>query len=103
MKKYTFFLGLNDKDTKLQEVRSEDVFHEVEWLLATVCGGGTVTLSRWVFAHEDGTIVRENSLRIETLWYKDFQTMKHFAWLLKSRYNQESVLMEVSEVEAKFI
>lgn len=104
MKKYTFFLGLNDKDTKTQLVRNEDALFDVREAVAQNLWWWTVTECNWVFKHEDWTIVDENSLRIETLWFNEDQTIyQRFALYLKVKFNQESVLMEVSEVDAQFI
>lgn len=104
MKKYTFFLGLNDKDTKLQILSTHQARSHVMRLLADYLRGGTVTATDWVYKHDDGTIVFEESLKIETLGFiEDEHVFKEFALKLKNDFNQESVLMEVSEVEASFI
>lgn len=44
MKKYTFFLGLNDKDTKRQHLTTNFAQEEVMELVAKYLGGGTVSL-----------------------------------------------------------
>lgn len=108
MKKYTFFLGLKDKDTKDYSKWWDDCLFLCKGLVETfVCEqlwGGTVSEARGVFMHEDGTEITEDSLRIETLGFSDdVQKYINFAKFLKEKFNQESVLMEVSEVEASFI
>ena len=103
MKKYTFFLGLNDKDTKKQIVTTEWAENFVLQYVAWVLGWGTVSLCKWVFQHDNGTIVIENSIKIETLWFKEDAIYNEFAHCLAKEFNQESVLMEVSEVDAQFI
>lgn len=103
-KKYTYFLGLNDKDTKTQLVRNADALHNVLSLVASQLWGGTVTESNGVFKHEDGTIVIENTIKIETLGFlTDGEVYENFARELAIEFNQESVLLEVSEVSESFL
>lgn len=103
MKKYTFFLWLNDKDTKKQIVSTEGAENFVLQYVAGVLWGWTVSLCKWVFQHDDGKIVIENSIKIETLGFKDDEVYKEFAKCLRDEFNQESVLLEVSEVSEYFI
>lgn len=104
MKKYTFFLGLKDKDSKMQIHPDSEYILKVQDRLATELWGGTITKWMGVFKHDDGTIVYENTLIIQTLWFNENESVyEAFAQNLRSEFNQESVLMEVSEVTAEFI
>lgn len=110
MKKYTYFLGLKDKDSKLQ-IRPESEYMLVcQELTAIHLGGWTLSRGYGVFKHEDGTLVYENCIIIQTLGFntddENIEFVKkywNFAKQLKQVFNQESVLMEVSEVDAHFI
>ncbi len=104
MKKYTYFLGLKDKDSKLQ-IRPESEYMLVcQELTAIHLGGWTISKWYWVFKHEDWTLVYENCIIIQTLGFEEWNELYvWFANMLKQVFNQESVLMEVSEVEAHFI
>ncbi len=53
--------------------------------------------------HEDGTEITEDTIKIETLGFNEDITYVNFAKFLKEKFNQESVLMEVSEVDSQFI
>lgn len=103
MKKYTYYLGLNDKDTKIQEIPTEQALTEVSDFVMQDLGGGSISLVTWLFAHEDGTQIKENSIKIESLGFREESVFIAFAHRLKAFYNQESVLMEVIEVQAEFI
>lgn len=103
MKLFTIMLGLNDKDTKTQLVREADVLHNVEQMLAITCWGWTVSQARWVYKHDYGTIVCENSIRIETLGFVDEDVVREFIQELKTKYNQESVLLMTQELDVDFI
>lgn len=103
MKKYTFFLGLKDKSSKMQIRPDSEYMILCQELTAKLLWGWT--LSKWtgVFRHDDGTLVYENCIIIQSLGFTGEQVYIEFANKLKTLFNQESVLMEVSEVEARFI
>lgn len=113
MKKYTFYIGLNDKDTKEQIVDTRASKSLLEKWSADVLWGATISEWRWVFKHEDGTIVCENCIIISTLCFDNVsnsyletcsrEKYTNFAKELKKEFNQESILMEVSEVDVNFI
>lgn len=103
MKKYTYYLGLNDQATKAQIVDTELALAEVSDFVMQDLWGGSISLVTWLFAHEDGTQIKENTIKIESLWFREESTFIAFAHRLKAFYNQESVLMEVTEVDAQFI
>lgn len=103
MKKYTYYLGLNDQSTKAQIVDTELAMVEVADFVMQDLGGWSISLVTWLFAHEDGTQIKENSIKIESLGFREESVFVAFAHRLKAFYNQESVLMEVIEVQAEFI
>lgn len=103
MKKYIISIGLNDKDTKEQIVNTTQAQFIIEDKVAIAFGWGTIIPSRGVFRHEDGTIVRENSIRVETLAYASEEDAKDFCEDMKAIFNQESVLLEIVEVSEQFI
>lgn len=66
-------------------------------------GGGSISICEWLFQHEDGTQIVENTIKIESLGFRDEKVFFDFAIELKTMYNQESVLLEITEVDAQFI
>lgn len=103
MKKYTYYLGLNDKDTKTQKVNTYCTMVELQELVANKLGGGSLSTTNGIFKHADGTIVYETTIKIESLEFRESQVFIDFAKELKAKYNQESVLLEIVEVDAQFI
>lgn len=91
--KFTLYLGLNDKDTKVQEISTLEAYKIVKNLIAAKFDGGTIYEALGIYKHDDGTIVNEKSLRIELLFAEDAQ-VHEFVNLLKSMFNQESVAVE---------
>lgn len=99
MQKLTFFLWLNDKDSKIQKFDSIEAYKLVINYVWSYFGGGTISSAQGFFKHEDGTVVIENSIRIETisdLPYGEF--INH----LKTLFNQESILVEKQNLEISF-
>lgn len=63
--KFTLFVGLNDKDSKKQEISTLNAYKIVYNLIASDFGGGTISEATGIYKHDDGTIVTEITLRIE--------------------------------------
>ena len=73
MKTLKFFLGLNDKNTKLQEVTTIDAYKIAMNMIGDYFGGWTIEEWQGFFKHEDGSIVIEKSLIITTVTDKDYK------------------------------
>lgn len=103
MRKITLYVGLNDKDTKLQEVNTLDAYKMVSNLIGVGC---TITEGRGIYKHEDGTVVSEVSLIVELL---DFDNTLSKEWVkskveqIKTILNQESVAVQEQEVVSELI
>lgn len=103
IKQITFLVGLNDKDTKAQEVDTLDAYKVVANIIATGC---TIRECRGVYEHEDGTIVFETSLEVLVL---DFDGTLNDEWVqnkvmaIKTALNQESVVVQYAEVNSELI
>lgn len=103
MKKITLYIGLNDKDSKVQEVSTIDAYKMVS---NTIGVGSTITEGRGIYKHEDGTVVSEVSLIVELL---DFDNTLSKGWLkdkveqIKVILNQESVAVQEQEVVSELI
>lgn len=103
MKKITLYIGLNDKDSKIQEVGTLDAYKIVSNIIGV---GSTITEGRGIYKHEDGTVVSEVSLVVELL---DFDNTLTKGWLkekvnqIKTILNQESVAVQYQEVESELV
>lgn len=99
MKKYIAFIGLNDKDSKAQEISTLDAYKIVSNLACKFIGYGTITEARGIYTHENGEIVEEITLRCEFSG-ADLEAVHKFAHAAKIALNQESIGLE--EVESNF-
>ena len=99
---YKVYVGLNDQKTKKQEVATEKALIIVSEYLANHFQGATVYNGIGVYKHNDGTIVRENSLIIELVFVDDNmvnEMINHFRVI----FNQESVMKVKLSCECDFI
>lgn len=102
MTQYTLYVGLNDKDSKVQEVSTLEAFKMVTKLCTSYTSGATIFEADGIYKHDDGTVVVEKTLRIE-LMFIDLQTVKTIANTIKRQLNQESVVLMTKEVESELI
>lgn len=103
MKKMTLYIGLNDKDTKTQQISTLDAYKVVNHILGT---DSTITECKGVYTHKDGTIITENTLEVVIL---DFDNAFDKRWVLskaqqiKQALNQESIAYQEQEIESELI
>lgn len=99
MKKFTLYVGLNDKDSKKQEISTEDALTFTHYMLMNHCDGATISTAKGIYKHDNGDIVTENTIRIELLFIDD-ETVKRIVEKLKNHFNQESVAVQIEDVES---
>lgn len=98
--KFTLYLGLNDKDTKQQEIATVEAYKIVKNLLTADFDGGTIFEAEGVYRHEDGTVVTEKTLRIEIL-FAETEKVRILVNDLKRIFNQESVAVQVEKITSE--
>ena len=98
---YKVFVGLNDAESKKQEIKTEDAMSLISLYLASHFDGATVYNGIGVYKHEDGTIVRENSLIIELVYVSEFM-VESLVNHCKTILNQESIMIMRTECGVQF-
>lgn len=88
---YKIYVGLNDQQTKKQEIDTVTAMDIISTYLANHFEGATVYNGIGVYKHEDGTIVKENSLIIELVYVEDYQVINLINHV-KEILNQESIM-----------
>lgn len=99
IKKFTLYLGLNDKETKMQKISTVEAYKIVSNLVAKRFGGGTIFEAQGIYRHDDGVIVVETTLRIELL-FADAKDVRAFVETLKEIFNQESVAVQEEDIKS---
>lgn len=102
MLQVTFFIGLNDKDTKKQEITTIDAFKIVENIFNTYTDGATIRECRGIYKHENGEHVIENTLECFTFEIND-EKIVEIVTILKKLLNQESILVRKENVNTNFM
>lgn len=100
IKKFTLFLGLCDKDSKLQEISTIEAYKMVNNLLFCAgFDGGTIFEATGFYKHDDGSVVIEPSFKIEIL---DFGKIgiRPLVDELKRVFNQESIAVQEEDVNS---
>ncbi len=102
MKKYTLYLGLNDKDSKVQKIDTLEAYKIVENILKAKHDGGTIYQAKGIYKHDNGEFVIETTLRIEIL-FSDRKTVLETIKDLKTIFNQESIALQIEQIESELI
>lgn len=100
VKKFTLYLGLNDKDTKVQEISTLEAYKIVSNLISADFDGGTIYEARGIYKHDNGTIVTETALRIELL-FAEREQVKALCTTLKKMFNQESIAVQEEVINSE--
>ena len=93
LKKAVICLGLNDKDSKRQEIETSAAAGILSGLLCSRFAGATVTACAGIYTHNNGEQVRENSFSV-VLYFVTLEQVRDFAGELCRVFNQESVTIE---------
>ncbi len=101
MKKYTLYCGLNDKDTKQQQIATLEAYKVATNIFIEYVGGATIYEGSGIYTHDDGTVVVEKTL-VCILFTDNDEAVKQAASALKIALNQESIAIESTETNSIF-
>lgn len=102
MKLTTVLIGLNDKDTKKQEIATDIAKSIVACAFASACDGATVSDAIGIYTHNDGKQVQEKSIRVEIFNGDDVKIIEAIHEIKRS-LNQESIIKSDVETNTQFI
>lgn len=101
MNKITLYIGLNDKDSKRQELDTIECYKIVSRLITEYADGGTIYSAQGIYKHDDGEIVVENTLRVELIDVVE-QALTTIVKMVKTLLNQESVIVQREQIVSEF-
>ena len=101
MKKITLYVGLNDKDTKVQKIDTQEANKITMNIITSYTDGATIYNATGIYKHEDGTIVLENTLKIELYEVSD-EALTAIIDTLKRTLNQEAIIKQTDVVNSVF-
>lgn len=102
MEKTTFYIGLNDKDLKIQTINILDAYKMAQNILLTKVNGATIYEASGIYKHESGEVITEQTLKIEILDTPE-GIIDDLTESFKLVFNQESILIQSEEVNIKFV
>lgn len=94
--KYTLYLGLNDKDTYVQKIGTEEAIEKANKICAAHSGGYTLYTANGGWTNDDGTLGHENTL-VYMIFDISETDLKAMLDEFIKEFNQSSVLVEKSE------
>lgn len=103
IKKYVLFVGLFDKNTKIQKIDTVAACNLIQnIILSNGLDGATISNASGIYKHNDGQIIIEPSVRVELLFATDKQ-IKNICTAVKNALNQESVALESQIIESRLV
>lgn len=103
IKKHTLLLGLNDKDQKIQLIDTLEAYKiAMNLIVSAGYEGGTITAADGFYTHKDGSFTIEKSLKIEILFASKEKT-DQLIDDLKKAFNQESIALQIEEIESRLV
>lgn len=98
--KFTLYIGLNDKNSKQQEISTLNASKLVTNIAASIFGGCTISEAIGVYKHDDGTMTIETTLRVEIL-FATVEQIKTLVNDLKKALNQECIAVQKETVKSE--
>ena len=98
--KFTLFVGLNDKDSRQQEINTVDAYKIISIMITATFDGGTVSEATGIYKHQDGTFTTETTLRVEIL-FASVEQIKPFVQELKKVLNQETIAVQQEVINSE--
>lgn len=102
MKNYCLIVGLNDKDSKKQEITTDAARALLAGIVLDYSDGATFTECAGIYKHADGSIVIEKSIKIEIAGIAKENAL-HIAERAKIALNQEAIYYSEYEARVRFI
>ena len=87
---------------KTQKIDILEAYKIVNNILLKYTDGATIFQANGIYKHDDGTVVIEQTLRIELL-FVDKNTVKKIVDLLKITFNQESIIVQTQKIDSELL
>ena len=101
MNKTTLYIGLNDKESKRQEINTSEAIKILSNMLKDI-GGATIYEATGIYTHENGDIIIENTLRVELIEVNQ-EMLKYKIGLIKQMLNQESIILQQENINTTIL
>ena len=103
VKKHILYVGLNDKDAKLQKISTKAAQRVIMRLVdKNKYDGATISDATGFYKYNDGVRGIEKTLRVEIM-FADTAKTQQLIKDLKTELNQESIALETSTVNSQLV
>lgn len=102
MKKFTLYLGLNDKVTLSQKINTIEAYKIAMNIILKHTDGATIFEASGYYKHDNGQVTIEKTLRIELLFI-DKKAVLSIIETLKTVFNQESIILQEENISSELI
>ena len=100
--KYSFYIGLNDKDSKSQIVETITAYNLVNRIfIDNGVDGATITSGKGIYKHDNGEVVVEETIIVQVYEFGSAINVKQICAELKTVLNQESIAVEKQETNSE--
>ena len=101
---YNFWIWFNDKDSKKQELTTDEIRKIIENLTAKMLGFWTISeLNKWVWTYENWETGVEYSVNVNRKTdERHDDIVKKFTKTLKKELNQESIMVSYTRERVQF-
>ena len=99
MRKYTMFIGLNDKDSKMQEITTIDAYK----IIMRIVKDCTIQESKGCYTHKDGSVTMGTSLIVTIFDFESKIKIQPIIEELKKILNQEAIALVTEEVNSQLL
>ena len=101
--KYSLYVGLNDKDTKQQEIMTLSAYKMISNIIASnEVTGFTIYEANGYYVHDDKSISIEKSLKIEIMFI-DLEVVQNIIKDIKKALNQESIILQTEKIKSELV
>ena len=103
MNKFNLYVGLNDKDTKKQEIATLEAYKVVTNIIASNdVTGFTIYEANGYYVHDDKSISIEKSLKIEMMFI-ELEVIQNIIKDIKKALNQESIILQTEKIKSELV
>ena len=109
MKKVTFYIGLNDKDSHVQEIETIAAYKVVNNLICDYFGGGTILNAEGIWRSAGrADFETETTFKVEVLNFSDSDKafddkVMEFCSVAKKVLNQEAIALAEEIIKSKLV
>lgn len=102
MKRYDIFIGLNDLYSNKEEVSSKEIIQAIERVMSKYSIPFSLYETNGGYEYVNNKFICENSVAVSVITNTD-EGLQEFANIMKMFAHQETLLIQVTDVEVEYL